>query len=110
VLRVSHQSRVGFDFDLIGNLTKREHRVDHRIAAHIQHDSRLNISFKTRQCRFQLVSPDGQIRQGIGTRFNRNDRSFESCLDVGCRHLNSRQNRAARVFDRTTNLAGRLPP
>ena len=55
------QRRVDLNLDLLGHLTHFQHRVDHRSAVHLQHNSRLYKCAKSRQSRFQFITAQRQV-------------------------------------------------
>ena len=60
-----HQRRIRLNLDRLGNLTDLQADVNYRIAADLQHDSRLRKRAEPRKGRFQLVGADRQIRQYV---------------------------------------------
>ena len=81
-----HHGSVRLNLDLLRNLSHFQHGIDHRAAINLQDDSSLQKRAKSRQCCFQFVRTDRQIRKHIGTRLVRDCISSNSRICL--RHRN----------------------
>ena len=84
-----HHGSVRLNLDLLRNLSHFQHGIDHRAAINLQDDSSLHKRSKSRQCCFQFVRTDRQIRKHIGTRLVRDCISSNSRICLRHRNLDA---------------------
>ena len=101
---------IGLDFDLFGNLAHCQNRINDRAAVDLQHNACLNIRSKARQCRFEPIRTQRQVRQYVGPCLISNNGAFGACVGLRYRDFDARQYSAALVFHATVDLSRGLRP